>query len=466
MAAGFKTIASPFRPGINHPQGTGGARSNLALDSAYVHKTSGDVVAIRYEAPTTDTIDALYVFMDAHGGTIGNITMEAAIYNESAAAVPGTTQRDVSTATVIPNADDKWIKFTFGTPYTPTKGEILWFVVYNTSASPTVDFPNVMITTSASPYIAPNQMVGYSSTAGLSTAGTQRVTLPFVVTQGSNHFGQPFTQINVAYYTSNQLKRGFAFTMPATALFYGVAFQASSTTLSGVQIFTSAQNPNDSPAHGYSTGADANETTDELVGAKLFDTSITLTAGASYKCVLTFASNSQSPAVLQIEDYASYSAVFDAMYDQSSYCWGVIDNGANGWTTDKSISPCIQLLMESIPWPTLPIAAQVLNGIQFGEGGTEFTGTVVLPAIQNVLLNVAFGAGGAQAGIYTEPNVGDVRLDSTFGPIGTEQVGTLVLPIEDDVELGVGYGTNGTELTGGLVAGGGNPRLINGGLIR
>ena len=113
--------AQRYAVGIGSLSISSGARANVALNAAYINGTSGPAVGVRYMAQTTDTIDEFYIFMDTSAGTLGNITMEAQIFNESAVATrSGTTSRDTSTATTMASGDDKWIKFTFGTPYTPT----------------------------------------------------------------------------------------------------------------------------------------------------------------------------------------------------------------------------------------------------------------------------------------------------------------------------------------------------------
>ncbi len=73
--------------------------------------------------------------------------------------------------------------------------------------------------------------------------------------------------------------------------------------------------------------------------------------------------------------------------------------------------------------PTVPSAAQVLLGVQFGQGGTQFTGTITLPVAANVRNGITYG-----------PSLGST--------------GTVVLPDATDVVDGVGYGAGGTEFTG------------------
>ena len=343
------------RVGVGQNRSASGSRTNVGLNAAYVHVTSGPAVAVRYMCQTADTIDELYIFLDTIGGTRGNISMECTIYNESTQTRPSTTARDVSTACAIPAGDDQWVKFTFGTPYTPAVGEILWLVCYNTAGAPATDFPNIMTATTtfpSGPVAAGGIGVasGYSVTAGFSANGTAQLEMPFVIKQGSNYFGSPFTQNAATFYTNNQLKRGISFTLPVPMVFMGVEISTGAAAYDKFQIFDSSTGPGGSALHEYDLDSDTNEVTGEVCGGKVFNAAITLAAG-SYKAVVTYASNSQSPNVLQIEDYASFSAMFDALVDQDMFqnCPSVIDDGAGGWTTDKSVSPGILLLLDSIP---------------------------------------------------------------------------------------------------------------------
>lgn len=60
------------------------------------------------------------------------------------------------------------------------------------------------------------------------------------------------------------------------------------------------------------------------------------------------------------------------------------------------------------------------------------------------------------------PSPADVDVTSLpYGPTGTEYTGTLVLPAVTDVKVGVMYGGGGTEFTGTLAAGG----LANGTIL-
>jgi len=101
---------------------------------------------------------------------------------------------------------------------------------------------------------------------------------------------------------------------------------------------------------------------------------------------------------------------------------------------------------------TVPLPAQVLQGVQYGNvwgpsGGIEFAGT--------------YSVGGA---VYPAEDDVDVTAPA-YGPTGADFAGVLEQPAEADVKTGVGYGANGTEFTGeyggGGAAGYSRGRVVN-----
>ena len=345
---------STSRAGVGHHNAGSGARANVLLNAAFVNAASGAAIAVRYMAMTADPIDELYVFMDAFAGTLGNITMAAEIFNERAAlpARPGATSRDTSTATAMPAAADQWIKFTFGTPYTPAVGEILWLVAYNTAAAPATDYPQIMSATTGS--IADpggvGPMMGYSTADGFTTNGTLQPETPFIVKQGSSYFGQPFTQRNPSPYTSNSLERGMQITLDEDVVVVGALFD-SIVAFASLRILADATAPGGAALNSYDLSGVANQTTQDYCGGLIFPTPVTLSGGTTYKVTLTFSANTQLPVGLQIEDYASFATMFDTLrgYDTMILSWSVLDDGAGGWTINKSLVPMIKLIVQSFP---------------------------------------------------------------------------------------------------------------------
>jgi hypothetical protein len=85
---------------------------------------------------------------------------------------------------------------------------------------------------------------------------------------------------------------------------------------------------------------------------------------------------------------------------------------------------------------TVPAIADVKSGVEYGQQGTELTGTYI-------------GGGG----VY--PVEGDVDAGVVYGP-SSNLTGTLEQPAPTDVKLGVQYGADGTEFTGELAGGAGS----------
>lgn len=343
-----------FQAGVGRLFEQAGSRTATNLNSAFVNATSGAAIAIRFMAHTTDPIDELYVFLDSNGGTLGSVTMAAEIFNEgSNAARPGTTSRDTSTTTTMPGAVDKWIKFEFATPYTPAVGEILWLVIYNTSGTPGTDYPGILAATNIAigPAVSSTGIfAAFQTTNGFTTDGTSIGELPWVVKAGSTYYGQPFTQINSTYYTSNTRQRGIVITPTEDVSVNGVSFKNGVSNYNELKIYADATAPGGSAISTHDLDSDANETTGDICGGKTFAAE-TLTGGSTYKAALTFSSSSQSPWVVQTEDYSSYSSVFDALraQDTINVPWSAIDDGASGWTIDKAVSPLIMLHIDDNP---------------------------------------------------------------------------------------------------------------------
>ena len=360
---------STSRVGVGHFNMGAGARTNVLLNSAFVNATSGAAVAVRYMAQTADPIDELYIFMDAFAGTLANITMAAEIFNERA-ALPhrtGATSRDTSTATAMPAAADQWVKFTFGTPYTPAVGEILWLVAYNTAAAPATDYPQIMSATNGvmgdPSGIGPTQ--AYSTADGFATNGATQLEMPSVVKQGSNYFGQPFTQYVSAAYTSNALERGVQITLDEDVVIVGALFD-SVAAFASLRILADATAPGGAALNSYDLSGVANQTTQDYCGGLIFPTPITLSGGTTYKVTLTLSDNTTAPASFQIENQASFTTMFDTLrgYDTMNLPWSVLDNGAGGWTINKSLVPTLRLIVQSFP--------AILGG------GTTIAGTPML----------------------------------------------------------------------------------------
>lgn len=336
---------------------TSGSRTNFAIDSAYVHNTSGDAVGFRYTCGSTDTIDEVYVFVDAFQNR-ASVGMTCYIYNANTVARPGTTLHATSTATVIPSGDDMWVKFTFGTPYDPAIGEIVWIIVTNSSGAPTTDYPQVLTATTLIPgeqniqASGWGQIIPHTNTAGFSTSGTVVQEAPIVIKQGSAYYGQPWTQLNTAYYTNNTLERGIRVTCTEDCTVVGAQF-IGVAAYDKFRITLAATIPGAAVGAGeveYDLDASG---ADDVNGCIIFDTAFTLSGGTAYNVTVTYAANSQLPHVMELQDHTSYSTMFNTLrgYDTISMPWGIISDGGGtpAWTEDKAICPDIQLIISDYP---------------------------------------------------------------------------------------------------------------------
>jgi hypothetical protein len=98
--------------------------------------------------------------------------------------------------------------------------------------------------------------------------------------------------------------------------------------------------------------------------------------------------------------------------------------------------------------PTLPAVADVQSDVQYGDAGTQYTGTFAVPAVADVQSDVAYGAAGAEfTGTFAPPAIGDVQSDVTYGA-AAEFTGTFSVPAVGEVQSDVTYGAGGVEFTG------------------
>lgn len=333
-----------------------GSRTNVGLNSACVVGTSGAAWGVPFMASKTNSIVACYCLLDATTGTRANVSMTGSLYNQgSTASRCGTTQRATVTGVALPASDDKWIKFQFGTPYTPTVGEILWFVVQNTAAAPATDFPSILTGwagTSAEQPENNSGMVGATTTNGYSTNGTSMSKRAFVVEYDDGTVeGWPWSTTTSAPFTANQLERGVF--IPAAPYPYQIGSiytHAASTSLVTGAVYADGTAPGGSALGTWAYGTDTNETMDELMGVKILDTPIDVPANTAIRVVVDMSANNGTPNCFNIEGYSDYSSVFDAFFNDGALVgYGTQDDGAGGWTDTKSIIPAIAVFLRG--WP-------------------------------------------------------------------------------------------------------------------
>jgi hypothetical protein len=351
--ADLRTTPSYLSLGL--PWAGGGTVTAFTIDSAYVHRTSGDAVAVRYMARSNEPINELYVFLDAVTGTLGSITMEADIYDTDVTLAnrPGTTLLDTSTTTTMPNAVDKWIKFEFATPYTPDVGEILWLIIKNTSATPATNAPLIRTANNAG-YSQSNWATGFVSANGFSGAGTLATELSFVVKEGDNYRGNPTTESVTNFNPIDANKKGIVVTPPFDCVPVVLETVGVDRDNTAIEIFEEGQLPTDTPIWSQlleQTG----RPTDNLIGAFVLIDPPTLRKGKTYFMVIDTTAGA-SPNSIFIRDYSSYSTVFDAFVDNINHCESVReDSGA--WVRSSEAYPRMGLLIGQITSQTISSAS-------------------------------------------------------------------------------------------------------------
>lgn len=109
-------------------------------------------------------------------------------------------------------------------------------------------------------------------------------------------------------------------------------------------------------------------------------------------------------------------------------------NGSSIASVNHSVDIGAFQRVESI----IPSETDVRLSVQYGDGGTEKTGTLNLPAIGDVQEGVWFD-GGTKTGTLVLPDESEVKSPVPYGNAG-EFVGIFESPAEEDVVLGVPYG--------------------------
>jgi hypothetical protein len=335
--------------------GSSGTRASINLNSAYVHNTSGAGMGFLFMATRAVPITSVYVLLDATTGTRALVSMNGNLYNQGPGlSRPGTTVRASVTGVSLPASDDRWIKFTFAVPYTPTVGEILWFVCNNTAAAPATNFPAI---NSNQVGLNVERAVnagsgGFSSTTGFSTNGTAQARAPFFYEHDDGVVcGWPFSLSIATVFANNTRERGLYFPPAPVPYTIGAVQGALSTTglLTG-KVYADGVAPGGATLGTWNWGVDANETNDELMGLKILDTPIDVPANTGIRLVVGFSANNQTPGGWRIEGRADYPAVFDNFFDAGSLIgYGTQDDGAGGWTDSKDFCPSLWFYLNA--WP-------------------------------------------------------------------------------------------------------------------
>jgi hypothetical protein len=321
---------------INLPKGTSGSRASFALDSAYTPGVSGDALGIRWRG-TNEPIDAIYLFADATTGNRANINLRGRIYDIAATyEQPGTTLRATASTVTYPESDDNWIKFEFASPYTPAWNELIFFVVDNNSASPEVDFPSILTSTtgdtSATGTYA-TQWYGYESTVGFSTNGLGKGELACLIECGSKAYGNPWTvSTSISSITG---RRGILVGDKCRGLLLGMLSINANSTATAFEIFELSVPPTGVPFYSQAP-IDAYHRARGHHDLEGLNTN-TLPGTGPWVFCLNLTGSLSFTTIVRIEGYSLYSSAFDKYYDYFNIC-PVVRDIAGSWVVDHEYS--------------------------------------------------------------------------------------------------------------------------------
>jgi len=349
-----QTRVGSFIGGLDNS--SSGTRTGFALNAFYVHGSSGNAWGMPFFATRASAIHAIYVHLDATTGTRANIVLQGDIYNEhgSSGTQPGSTLRDTTTTVTYPSSDDEWIKFDFSaSPYTPSIGEILWFLATNEAMVPGTDYPSILngwAGANSQSYMG-GALAGRTTTVGFSSTGTVFTKRAFIVEYADGTVeGYPWTLANSGPF-SGTVERGiWVPPNPRQLVIAAIGSQSSvSSTINGWKIYADGVAPGGSVLGSGNFGSDTNQSRDEALGYKVLSSPVTIPVNTAFRFVYTMGSSWSGPRTFTIQGYSAYAAVFDALVDRGLLAFRTEDDGAGGWTDTKSHIPDLSLFAHD--WP-------------------------------------------------------------------------------------------------------------------
>lgn len=349
------------------------------MNAAQVFNTSGGGYGVRIKAPVASSIKKFYTFANAITGTPS--TIQGEIRNERSGLLgqPGTTVRQAAVTATWGGgsaAAKHWLEFDFSSvPYTPAVGESLWLNVFNGTATPASHYPQFLTTTGflsnvssiggggGTPTFADNRFAWFTTTTGWSTAGGAVNGSAIVEFADGTIAGQPFTRSTSAFYASNQRERGIYIGALDSPLWCSAISFGPATAATGIRIYDASQAPGSTPSiASFNLGSDANQVNDKIEGTKAV-TPFLLPAGRAMRCTLTYNVNTVGLTVFNIEGSTDFADILLCGAQGNTIGYATIDNGAGGWTDDKSAFGGVCLIVSQTPPCGVPRSREFLGSL-------------------------------------------------------------------------------------------------------
>jgi hypothetical protein len=330
-------------------------KTGLALGSVYVYATSGAAWGYRFISPVSSNLNDVYFFVSATAGTPGVTTVELRNNISGTVNKPGTTLH--ATQTVSPGTTaNKWIKCTFGTPYSCVQGNEYWIVIgdagWTTGNTATVvvkgGFANYAGDTASA-----RTITGYTTADGFTTAGSSQTSAGSSVLKFADGtiIGAPYTT-NAAH-GSSALERGLKIVgLTEKLVVIGAIYNVVGNLATTFRIYSGATAP------GGTTGFAKTLSTGEKDAGCVMFAPFTLLKDTIYRVTLSAGATTLTcPGYYQIEDFATSTDLTDCS-PGGGRMHETIDNGAGGWTDNIDLLPKIALI----------VTDQVAINVQFAVG--------------------------------------------------------------------------------------------------
>jgi hypothetical protein len=185
--------------------------------------------------------------------------------------------------------------------------------------------------------------------------------------------GQTITRNTITFFANSTRERGIVIDGLDVAVYvYALVFTAGmSTAVTGVKIYgpgsaSGTQAPGGIVYVSYNIGSDTGQSRDRAIGSKII-TPLLLSANTKYRVVYTLNTSAQPTNVAQIESMSDYAALSRVGLYGNAIGYSTVDDGAGGWTDDKSAWGGIALSIASY----MPPSAGGLLVRQGMEGGFD-----------------------------------------------------------------------------------------------
>jgi hypothetical protein len=345
-----------------------GSRSNVSLNSAYVHLTSGAGYGFRFRAQSTGDLQEFYAFLDATTGTRANVSLRCRLYEGNQGTNitrPGGTLLATATDASLPASDDRWIRWEFPSPVTVTENNVYWLVIDNLAAVPATDFPSII---NGLNFRHSNRMSNdtpiaswYSTTNGFSTAGNSAGIVGVYVVNGIA-YGNPFSLAVTSPNTSNTLRHGALFANELSKFkYWGVSIDSVAASTNLLQIHNASVAPGSGVLYSQTIPTALAQSTQGTLLVPDADVS----GSGEFIVSVSATSNTSTPAGLQIEGYSDYPAIFNQFFDGITCC-KAIQEVAGTWQVIPGTMCRLSMLISEIKAASgsgIPIGRLISGGV-------------------------------------------------------------------------------------------------------